>query len=404
MNSKKVSTKLEENNINYQFKLLYAIGIVMIVANHTSGNGGISLFYELFPAASFEIGLFVFTSGYFYKEKYEENILKYFIKKLKTLILPLYAWNFVYALITQILHAADFTIGGNINFENLIIIPITNGPQFVYNLGSWFVAPLFMVEIFNVFLRRTLLIIRCRHKEVVYCVLTLVFGVAGVLLASKGYNTNGWLVLVRFLFFIPFYSIGFMYKKRLEQYDNCPNSIYFSLVLAIQLTIIFVCGYAPQYEPSWCNFPQFSILPYLTAFTGIAFWLRIARILTPVIGSSKLVNIIADSTYSIMVNHMLGFMLVKLFFSLCNRINYNIFADFDRALFKTDIWYFYRIKGLSQTLIIYVVVSIAICIVIKKAIDNIKRLLIKKFNGNENIVILLDIFVMIACLIVAQII
>lgn len=227
MNSKKVSTKLEENNINYQFKLLYAIGIVMIVANHTSGNGGISLFYELFPAASFEIGLFVFTSGYFYKEKYEENILKYFIKKLKTLILPLYAWNFVYALITQILHAADFTIGGNINFENLIIIPITNGHQFVYNLGSWFVAPLFMVEIFNVFLRRTLLIIRCRHKEVVYCVLTLVFGVAGVLLASKGYNTNGWLVLVRFLFFIPFYSIGFMYKKRLEQYDNCPNSIYF---------------------------------------------------------------------------------------------------------------------------------------------------------------------------------
>lgn len=83
MNSKKVSTKLEENNINYQFKLLYAIGIVMIVANHTSGNGGISLFYELFPAASFEIGLFVFTSGYFYKEKYEENILKYFIKKIK---------------------------------------------------------------------------------------------------------------------------------------------------------------------------------------------------------------------------------------------------------------------------------------------------------------------------------
>lgn len=394
----------EENNINYQFKLLYAIGIVMIVANHTSGNGGISLFYELFPAASFEIGLFVFTSGYFYKEKYEENILKYVLKKIKTLVLPLYVWNFVYALITQILHAADFTIGGNINFENLIIIPITNGHQFVYNLGSWFVAPLFMVEIFNVFLRRTLLIIRCRHKEVVYCMLTLVIGAAGVLLASKGYNTNGWLVLVRFLYFIPFYSIGFMYKKRLEQYDNLPNSIYFGMVLAIQLTIIFVYGYAPSYEPVWCNFPQFNILPYLTAFTGIAFWLRIARILTPVIGKSKLVNIIADSTYCIMVNHMLGFMLVKEFFSLCNRINYNIFADFDRILFKTDIWYFYRIKGLSQTLIIYVVISITICIIAQKAIDNIKRLVIEKFNNNDNIVILLDILVIILCLIVSQII
>lgn len=68
MNSKKVSTKLEENNINYQFKLLYAIGIVMIVANHTSGNGGISLFYELFPAASFEIGLFVLHQDIFIKK------------------------------------------------------------------------------------------------------------------------------------------------------------------------------------------------------------------------------------------------------------------------------------------------------------------------------------------------
>lgn len=394
-----VNTKQQKNGINYQFKLLYAIGIIIIVANHTGGNGGISLFYELFPAASYEIGLFVFSSGYFYRESYEDNILRYILKKIKTLILPLYAWNFVYALITQILHTAGFTIGGDVNFSNLIIIPITNGHQFVYNLGSWFIAPLFMVEIFNVLLRKALSIVGCKHKEIIYFVITSVLGGVGVLLASRGYNTNGWLVLARLLFFVPFYSLGFLYKKKLEQYDNLPNSIYFGIVLFIQLMIIFIYGYAPSYEPVWCNFPEFNILPYLTAFTGIAFWLRITRILNPVIGKSNLVNAIADSTYSIMVNHMLGFMLVKEFFCLCNTLNGNVFGDFDRILFKSDIWYFYRIKGLSQTLIIYVIFSITICIIIKKIIDKIKKIVISKFNDNKEMGILLDIIVIIVCLI-----
>ena len=100
--------------INYQFRLLYAIGIVMIVANHTNGNGGVSLFYEIFPAPAFHIGLFVFTSGYFYKEINEDNILKYIIKKFRSLILPLFLWNIVYALIAQLMHMKGFSIGGGV--------------------------------------------------------------------------------------------------------------------------------------------------------------------------------------------------------------------------------------------------------------------------------------------------
>ena len=82
---------------NYQFKLVYAIGMILIVANHC-GNGGVSLFYEFFPAYAFHLGLFIFTSGYFYKEISEENIKEYVCKKVKHLILPLYLYNFIYAL------------------------------------------------------------------------------------------------------------------------------------------------------------------------------------------------------------------------------------------------------------------------------------------------------------------
>ena len=62
--------------VNYQFKLLYAFGMIFIVAGHC-GNGGISLFYDWMPPYAFHIGLFVFASGYFYKESNEQEIWKY---------------------------------------------------------------------------------------------------------------------------------------------------------------------------------------------------------------------------------------------------------------------------------------------------------------------------------------
>lgn len=47
---------MEENskkeNINYAFRFLYAIGIILIVAGHCE-NGGISLFYEWFEPHAF---------------------------------------------------------------------------------------------------------------------------------------------------------------------------------------------------------------------------------------------------------------------------------------------------------------------------------------------------------------
>ena len=56
---------IKENKENIQFRILYFIGIILIVANH-AGNGSISLAYEWFPAYSFHLGLFIFASGYFF--------------------------------------------------------------------------------------------------------------------------------------------------------------------------------------------------------------------------------------------------------------------------------------------------------------------------------------------------
>lgn len=142
--------------INYQFKILYAIGIYLVVANHCGGHGGISVFYEFFPAYAFHIGLFIFCSGYFYKEKSEQNIGKYILKKLKKLVVPMYMANFVYALLMQLLSLKGFSIGAGVTWKKLLIEPITSGHQFGFNLATWFVVPLFMAEVFNVLYRKIL--------------------------------------------------------------------------------------------------------------------------------------------------------------------------------------------------------------------------------------------------------
>ena len=66
----------DDGNINFTFKILSAIGIIIIVSGHCY-NGGVSLMYDWFPKYSYNLALFVFISGYFYKEKHEEHIFKY---------------------------------------------------------------------------------------------------------------------------------------------------------------------------------------------------------------------------------------------------------------------------------------------------------------------------------------
>ena len=98
------------------------------------------------------------------------------------------------------------------------------------------------------------------------------------------------------------------YKAKLEQHDNLNSIAYFAIIFGVQL-IILTFFKDIDYSPSKCNgFDNGFIVPYLTALTGIAFWLRISKLLTPIIKNWKFIRLIADNTYSIMIHHMLGFM------------------------------------------------------------------------------------------------
>ena len=101
---------------------------------------------------------------------------------------------------------------------------------------------------------------------------------------------------------------------------------------------------------------------------GIAFELRISRLLENALGKSKIVNIVADNTYSIMINQFLGFMVVKTVFGLLSKYT-SMFPDFSMQEYKSEIWYFYVPKGITQFYIIYLVSGLAVPIIIQLAIN-----------------------------------
>lgn len=109
-----------DGGVNLQFKLLSAIGIIIIVSGHCY-HGGMELAYNWFPPYSYNLALFVFISGYFYKTDYEENVGKYIWKRTKRLLIPAYLWNIFYGGMVAFLGLFGFTIGAKPDLYNLLL-------------------------------------------------------------------------------------------------------------------------------------------------------------------------------------------------------------------------------------------------------------------------------------------
>lgn len=347
-------------SLNEQFLILQSIGIILVVIGH---KGGISLFSDWFPVYSFHMPLFIFISGYFYKKESAFDLKGFLIKKIKNLIVPYFIWNLIYGLIVFILRRMDIiNFGGEINLNNLFIEPWKGGHQFSFNLAAWFVLALFIVQVIYILIRIVLGFMKIKN-EYILMILFIIIGCTGVYLANIGYNKNWNLIIVRTMFLIPFYHMGYIYKDKIEKRDCLNSYIYFLLLFAIQFLLIKKYKVL-TFTVVWCNdFNKFNILlPYVTSVTGIMFWLRISRILIPSLKNSKVVRYIGENTWTIMMHHIFIFFLFNLILSYTSSIIG--LSGFDYEKFRRDIYYSYT-PNVNQFKIFYVLLGISIPLLIK---------------------------------------
>lgn len=360
-------------NENQQMRVLSAIGILLILCGHLAFNvlemGG------LFPYYSFHVFVFLFISGYFYKPEVELHILPYIGKKALHLLVPYLLWNVVYGIIATLLHNAGFSIGDTISFKTLFISPFLDGHQFLYNYPAWFVPALFLLEVIHICMRRVLSLVRLNNEWLILGV-CLVLGIVTVWLSIGGHVWGYYKFPGRLLFMFPGFLMGRLYKDKLEKHDTLPSSIYLTIVMTVQIVISLCCG-GLAFSAVWCTgFANAPFIPYLTAITGIAFWLRISRIITELPTIARKLEMIGRNTYAIMMHHISGFMIVKACFYLLSKYT-PLFSEFDATMFFSEINFIFLPGGGDSSKWIYLVAGIALPLAIVKMRDSIKTQIIR---------------------------
>lgn len=347
------------------FGILSALAIIMVAAGHLGYN--ILTVGDLFPYYSFHVPLFMFISGYFYRQKEQERPLSYIKKKARRLLLPYFFWNLVYGLLASLLRSwGDFTFGEQVTIKTLFLDPFLHGYQYIYNFAAWFVPVLFLIEVMNLFMRIVLRAIRLDHEGLILAG-TLAVGMAVVWLAINGHVWGLYKMPGRILFLYPCFQMGQFYRRKLEVHDRLGNLPYFTIVLGIQILLNLCCN-GLAYSCVWCTaFANGPVIPYVTVVSGVAFWLRVSKILAPVCGQNTAVAYLGRNTYPVMMHHIMVFMAIKMILAgIAAGTGY--LADFDFTRFYTDIDYCYLVKGSEAFKMVYLAAGIALPLLLQRGV------------------------------------
>ncbi len=357
---------LELQKNNTQFCLLSAMGIFMVVDGHLGGSCFLDI-GGLLQYNFFHMQMFVFISGYFYKGC-QEGIIRYGVRKFRRLMIPYFIWNLIYGLTAQVLRTHGFAFGAPVNFVTLFVEPFRMGYQFVLNHVAWFVPTLFLVELVNAVLEKGIHkgFIRLSsywekalyYEAYIRTGLYLLISWAGVCI-SRTIGTEGFMLMaVRVLFLLVFYGMGNLYREKLERADTIKSVWYFSVLLCIAM-ILTLSGRQLIYGLWNCRDIPGYVLPYVSAFVGIAFWLRAARILTPAFGNHPLIRFLGRNTYGVMMHHMMVFFLINSIYAYL-ALATGIFQSFDFARYQTDFYYCYLPRGMTQFKVFYLFAGIGV--------------------------------------------
>lgn len=324
--------------------ILSALGILFVIDNHL-GNG-IGFFTQVFPYDSFFMPMFVFISGYFFSDKHSQSwssFIHFTKKKFTTSMIPFLFWVLFYGILTTIFQIFDIFQIGKTDPVDLIYNLLTSGGSFAFNDSAWFVPMLFGVIISYCFIRKVFM--NCWNNYTATALFALL-GAVSVFLAEKGLITPKLYMLYKVSFFLQFYQLAVLFRDKLESQFDSLSTLSVCLT-SIVCNLIMLAIYGNKIEFPLCGSMQGfqsanPFLPLITSITAIAFWLKIAKGLVPLLGESKIVNYISNHTAFLMTHHLLVKHLFIGILLLLYKCGISMFAAIDIDTYKTDAWYMYE--------------------------------------------------------------
>ncbi len=363
-------------NRNQTFQYLEALIMIMVIDDHTGTTIGI--LSGIFPYNSFYMPLLVFISGYFYKRK---STVEHLIHKSKRLLIPYLIWNLAgngLAYIFKRLGIVNWYCSMSLQSLKYCLI---SGPLSSVNGPSWFVIMLFYVSVtYN--MTRNILRKEGRVTDSVLLAGYITAGCGALVLCMQGYNRGIYLPVLRMLFYLQFYHLGYFFHQYLEGYVKKLSAVK-TCLFCICVNVILICIYGKKINfiatSGMGNFNSW-YLPLITSVTGILFWYKVMDYLSEKIGQNRLIDLIAHNSFTVMETHLLFTNLPNfyiLFSVISGRGNY---PDFDIQKFKGSAWFRYNDNAKLIGFFCGLIGSLAAAYMMKKA-KNI--FLARRENGRE---------------------
>lgn len=372
--------KVHTRKNNIKMNIIKAYFIIAVVCSHSGGGGIVFPISNWIQPFFYFMPIFVFVSGYFYNEKYDNQKYCSFVKsKFLTLVLPYFCWNVVYGLLNVIFRKMNIiNYGDPFNFNSLFIRPWSDGHQFHFNIAAWFMLSLF-IDVIVIYTFRKLLKKIHFLNDIFLLVICYIVSVVSIIVAQRGYNYGMYLCFIKAGFMLPYFQFGYIYKKY-EKYFNMKNT----LLIIICFILLFVCFVLNVNNPIEAQvvFGNFKGSPFMiNAMITISILLTvtICEIFVPAFKESKILNTIGNNTFSIMMHHGIVIFAVNLvLFLLREPLNID---SFDVTMFKKTLWYVYPWRD-SRIYILYVVLGISIPLAVKYIYD---KMIIYFYKKNTNL-------------------
>lgn len=340
---------------NPTFRALYLMAILFVVDGHSSALGSLFDLGGLMRYYSFHLMLFAFGAGYFLSDDAAAHPGRTLARRAKRLLAPLYAWNLVYGVGAALLRRfGGFAIGQPLSAYTLLLAPLTDGEHFVWNLGSWFLFPLFLSQALYLLLRSVSR--RLGDREPLAFLPCLLAGCAAVEFIRRGGSAPVW--LLRPLILLPGVAGGALYRRCLEKHDTLPTLPYLLGLLMLRVLLIARCGNLAYLLSSCSYFDCGALGVYLGGAAAIAICLRVARLIAPLTEKSRVLAFASRHTFDIMMHHYMGFFAVNSIFLVLNFLRIGA-ADFSVQAFRTQGGYLYAPGGETAWNIVYVVAGMA---------------------------------------------
>lgn len=342
----------------------YAIAGLLVVASHA--HGAIDIAYNVLPLYSYQIGMFLFASGWFYHERNELHPLRWAWKRVRHLLLPLFAINAAYGVIGNLVAPlVGFEFVPQLGMDALVRQPLLGGDMFVLDNPLWFVFPFFCATAIDFALHTALDALTGTRAHgrgdalgsasvggsgasaAIDVGLAIAYTVAFVTVQPMpGFVdapvTSLHALAVRTLFMMPLVAYGRVLSHHCPRVSHATTRTSVLMVIASLLAAVVTVTLVgdPVFLAAHASFPAGPVAPLVTSMCGTMMWLGVSQLVGERVGRMRSVELLSRSTLGLMANQIAGFEVLNLAFLGLDRLG--IVHGFDMRKFVTDIWYEYR--------------------------------------------------------------